>query len=283
MAAGDLITTDFQFELDGVLLGTGTGYLLQEAVGLDLPEIRISDQVRPRDHGLIGGTDFLAGRVVELSFIVRGISNTDLEEKLDALASISGVGAAESPLVFRLPGRAKERINVRPRRRYFPINVAYGMRTADVRLQFVATDPRIYENEITSVPLSLPATSGGLGWPLGWPLGWGSASSGLFTVTNGGTFATRPTVTFIGPLTAPSIENVTTGLKWACTFDLQSGDTLVVDFDARTVLLNGTASRYSFVTAASVWWELVAGDNQLRIAASAGSGSGLVEARGARL
>jgi Phage tail protein len=285
MAIGDLVVEDLQFEYNGLLFGdccvTGMDFI--DAAGFDLVTVRTGDVNRPRDHGMIAGTDFLAGRTVDITLAVHGSTIADFDTKLDSLSLLSnGMGMTENPLVFQIPGQTKRRINARLRKRNFPVDFGYVKgKAVTMILRFEATDPRIYDNTATTLGISLPVSSGGLGWPVGWPLGWSSSTSGSATFFNAGTFETRPVVTFIGPLTSPNIQNLTTGLQWSSIFDLQSGDQLVVDFLQRTVLLNGTASRYSYVTAASNWWTLIPGNNVLTIGAAAGSGSATVTARSA--
>lgn len=276
------------FEFDGVVFGgecTGLGLDLIQADGFDMPELRTGDVVRPRDHGMLAGDDFLSGRTINMDLAVVGSTAAVLDTKLATLATMGyplGADEVELPLVFQLPGQSKRRVNARLRRRSYPIDISIlAGHMSKVTLQFFATDPRIYDNTLTTLSISLPVTSGGLGWPVGWPLGWSSSTSGGATFNNIGTFETRPIVTFTGPLTSPNIQNVTTGQQWSSIFDLQSGDQLVVDFAQRTVLLNGTASRYSYVTAASSWWTLIPGNNVLMIGAAAGSGSATVTARSA--
>ena len=275
MAIGDLITTDWQLEYAGQLLGSGTNIELVTIDGLGLADVRTADVPRPRDHGLIRGGDFLGGRTVTIEMEVSGSSAAEMEESLRALQLLNtSIGLTEQPLVFMLPGQVKRRINARVRNRAVSVDIRYAVGPlASATVQFFSSDPRIYANAQSSANFSLPSSSGGLGWPLGWPVGWGSATSGAQICTNNGTFQTQPLVTFTGPLTAPSIQNVTSGETWRCTYDLQSGDTLVVDFDQRTVLLNGTASRYSYVSSSSVWWELAPGSSNVMIGANAGSGS----------
>lgn len=286
MAIGDLITQDLQFEYSGLLFGgCCTGINFVDAQGFDLGAIRSGDVARPRDHGMIAGTDFLSGRTIDITLGVAGASDPDLDAKMASLSMLSAnMGKTEIPLVFQLPGQGKRRVNARLRRRSFPVDIGYNKANiVQVLMRFEATDPRIYDNALSTLNISLPTSSGGLGWPVSWPLAWGSSTSGLNNAVNAGTFATRPIVTFVGPLTSPSLQNVTTGQTWISTFDLQSGDTLVVDFDQRTVLLNGTASRYSYLTSSSVWWELPPGTSQLLLGAAAGNGSATVSWRSAWL
>lgn len=283
MAIGDLVTGNWQFEYAGQHWGDTTNMDIVTIGGLGSPDMRSGDVPRPRDQGELPGVDFLSGRTIDIDVEVAGSSAADLEAKLNTLAMLqTTVGGVEQPLVYQLPGQIKRRVGARLRRRLVPVDITYEVgRIIPVTLEFHSTDPRLYDNTLQTASLVAPTVSGGLGWPVAWPLGWGTSTSGLSSLVNAGTFPTRPVVTFIGPLTSPSIQNITTGQTWACTFDLQSGDQLIVDFDQRTVLLNGTASRYSFVTSSSVWWEIAPGTTQARIGATAGSGTANVSFRSA--
>ena len=280
------ITSDWQLEYNGLLLGSGTVYEVRQVSGIeDLPDVRTSDTPRPSDHGMFAGNDFAAGRTVEVDLEVTGTSDVSFRTSVDALAAVTAFRQTELPLTFRLPGGVDKRIYVRPRRRALPVSLDYFFRIAPTTIQFYASDPRIYADSETSLSLSLPTSTGGLTFPIVWPISWGTATSGTAQAVNAGTFATRPVVTFTGPLTAPSIENVTTGqtFRMASTFELLAGETLVVDFDSRTVLLNGTASRYSSVASNSQWWELPPGNSDIRLGATSGSGSATVTFRSAWL
>lgn len=89
------------------------------------------------------------------------------------------------------------------------------------------------------------------------------------TVVNDGSMGAWPTVTITGPCTGPAITNATTGQT--LTFpDLELGadDELVIDFSAGTVLLNGTADRYSYMDfTASEWWQLPPGPSEIQFTA----------------
>lgn len=89
----------------------------------------------------------------------------------------------------------------------------------------------------------------------------GALPSGGFatTVTNGGTYPTRPILTVAGSATSPitlAIGSQTLRINAA----LAGGDTLVVDTGAKTVLLNGVA-RYDLLDNASQWPALAPGSN----------------------
>lgn len=82
-------------------------------------------------------------------------------------------------------------------------------------------------------------------------------------VTYSGSMAAWPVVTITGPVTGPILANATTGHSLSFPgLAVGAGQTLVLDFAARTVLLDGAADRYSFLDfAASTWWQLVPGVN----------------------
>ena len=72
-------------------------------------------------------------------------------------------------------------------------------------------------------------------------------------------------------MTNATITNETTGETLTITYTLGSGEYLEIDFAAKTVMLNGVASRYY---AKSVSWrELVAGSNSVRVTSGSGTGS----------
>ncbi|MEU0675078.1 hypothetical protein ABZ330_19725 [Streptomyces sp. NPDC006172] len=88
---------------------------------------------------------------------------------------------------------------------------------------------------------------------LAWPLDFGEpGSTGRLSVVNTGSAETHPVVEFRGPVTAPSLTNITTGDVLEYDLPLAAGDVLVVDTLAGTVTLNDTASRLYTATTRSV-------------------------------
>ena len=70
-----------------------------------------------------------------------------------------------------------------------------------------------------------------------------------------------------GPVDGPRLRNETTGHELALDITLVSGEWVDLDSKNRTVLLQGTANRYSTLTTPE-WWELQPGANQLRFTAA---------------
>lgn len=139
-----------------------------------------------------------------------------------------------------------------------------------------APDPRRYS--IGDMPQStgLPATTvAGWTYPRVYPRlygGSGGAAQGSVFFTQAGDYdATPAVITFSGPLITPTVAHVQSGR--ALSFDLTLGqyDTLTVDLDAGTALLNGSASRVNTLTPGSAWFYLTPGSNELQFRGAAGT------------
>lgn len=88
-------------------------------------------------------------------------------------------------------------------------------------------------------------------------------------VENDGDAETWPRFRIDGPITNPEILNQTTGERIRLVYTLGAGEWLDVYPERGQILLGGTADRYSALDfAASEWWQLVAGANDVRLLAS---------------
>ncbi|MFI6329854.1 phage distal tail protein [Micromonospora chersina] len=140
------------------------------------------------------------------------------------------------------------------------------------RCAFAALDPTIYSGVEHSTTLGLPSTVGGLTVPVTLPLTVAaSVTSGRGIITNGGTKTTGLRVRIDGPAVEPRIslltDNGTAVVRVWTT--LTAGQWLDIDTAARTVYLNGTASRRGVTTADGIGWPtLPTGTHELAFDAS---------------
>lgn len=290
MAAGDLVTREHEFELRGLLMGPGGVWQVREIEGLGTPPFRTSDSPRPVQHGEFPGLDLLEGRTVRLSLLTEHADSAVLRDRADELtrawAPADGdAGERDVPLHIRPLGDRKEVVFGRPRRCTIRLEVdLFEAEILAADVEYRAQDPRRYSATESSVSVSPPVTSAGRTYDLTFDRAYGAGTSGTVTATNVGNFGTFPVWTIDGPLTNIDLENATVGKTVSIAISLAVGDMLEVDFQERTVLLNGTASRYNTLTSgASDWWELTPGDNDLRLGADSGSGSATVTWRSAWL
>lgn len=249
MAAGDLITADWQLEWRGTLLGSGTPYGWSDLDGwLSLPGMRVDDQARPGRHGAYAGQQLSDERVVTYEFTVLPYAGQTFAQAVDTLRRITAVEEApdEEPLVVRLSGTAWL-VNARCTRRSLPVDRMYAAQARTSAVQWVATDPRLYSPAQQSLTVGLPSPgAGGLVFPLVFPLTFGTGlAGGNMALANTGTVTTWPTWQITGPVTGPVISNVDTGqvLSFDPAFAVAAGQTLIIDTDARTVTLQGVNRR----------------------------------------
>lgn len=273
MAAGDLVVADWQVEFRGMLCGGDQPAALARVEGLvDMPPVRSSDQILLRRHGAHPGDDYTDSRQIILSYELNAADNTTFAELVEELQRAYRPGGVEEPLVFRIPGvadGAKARVWCRPRRRVMPIDVAWYYRLPIAQIELVATDPLIYADALSQGSCSLPSAGGGLTFPLTFPRTYGAVSTGgTITAVNGGSFDTDVTFRIDGPAVNPRIESLTAGKTIAVNISLAAGEYLVIDTKARTVLLGGTTSRYSFLDTDSRWFSLAPGTNEISFRAA---------------
>ncbi len=114
----------------------------------------------------------------------------------------------------------------------------HSLRRADFEIPLIAPDPRILANTATTL-----------------------AGSG--TATNTGNFKASPTLTVTGAAAGPIvITNSTAGKSVSITTSVPGGQQLVVNFRARTVLLNGV-NRYDLVASTPQWFDIAPGNNTI--------------------
>jgi hypothetical protein len=272
------ITANTQVEFGGLLLEDGFEIVSVEGLA-DSPEVRSTDLARVARHGFLPGQDYLGGRSVTLTVDIYGWDDTSFAALVGAFRAVFTPGGPEEPLSFRLAGLADGgvvSINARPRRLSLPLTSAYWSNAVRATVQLYATDPLIYSALTTTTTIALPQPPGGFTFDLTFDFDFG-AQGGPTTVTivNSGTATAYPTVRVNGPVTDPSLRNETLDREVSVGLVVDTGEWLDIDFKNRTVLLNGSANRYQYLTVAD-WWGLEPGSNSIRYSAQEWSASSAV-------
>lgn len=268
MTAGDLISTDWEMEFRDLLMGGTTDYSILEISGLlDLPDIVSSDQGRLRRHGLRAGDDFLAGRSVVVVMEVYATSDALYQTAIQNLKTALRPGVDEVPLVFQLPavaGGSKFQVNARVRRVDWPVTLNHYFRKDEITVEFYSTDPRLYATSLSTGSATLPTAGGGLTFDATASFTFGATSTGgELNLLNSGSWQTPVVFRIDGPVQTPRIIHNGLGKELELSLTVASGDYVLLDSESRTVLLNGTASRYSDLTSDSRWFDLEPGNNQI--------------------
>lgn len=289
----NLVTADWQVSIAPLsddtkefLLGSGTPFLIESFLGLDVDDLRTDDVPRPLDHGMFPGTDLLGSRDLVMDVVTFGVvgdaaSQTARTPALvianqDALVGAWTARSVDQSIVnpqdpnmvlrFRLPGQPTRRFLGRARK------IARQDSTtprgfARVRLQFTALDPRQYADaaSVPTVTVTGQVSGTGVTFPATFPINITPSSDGSAYLTNAGNISTYPVVTVYGPITNPIVRNATDGTFIQVNLTLAAGQGLVIDSQERRVLLDGTASRANLIALGSKFPRLLPGANLLKI------------------
>lgn len=239
-----------QVELDGLLLGPGTSYKVR-AFNPWIRSVRADAMGDiPQGHGSYSGPEYREHATVPIRVVVMGVSSgtwhplhQDLARALDAVGT-----SGDKVLRFRTGG-VDYRMYGRPRMvepDIRDLETGYILTAGS----FVALDPKIYSDaEHLIGPLGLPTTSGGLTLSFTVPFSIGSTLTGGIAedLANVGNLEAPLRIRFDGPLESPWVVlNRSDGLQQTARVNvtLGVGEWVEVDAGRRTVLLNGTTSRY---------------------------------------
>lgn len=244
-----------QATLGAVALGAvdaqGVAWHLQTLEGWDSPDVRSEFTEREGDHGSWASPVYLGSRPVTLGGTIVAPSQPLLEQAMDQLRAAAGLDDTTLTVWESVPKQATVRRSGKPLMQYVT-DV-----TATYSVMVTAADPRRYGTILQSGSTGLPVTTGGLtlAATMPWTLS-ATTVAGQIVATNAGTFDTRPVLVLDGPVTAPKIlAQLPDGSVQLLTYsqDLASGEQLVIDTDAHTVILNGQASRRRFLTISNGW------------------------------
>jgi hypothetical protein len=256
-------TTDGSYNGFSWGLYTGDAWLLSQAGIEDLPSFRRTDVARAHDWGWFAGPSYPDSRAITMQWLLRADATGSLDVALRRFLAATAPQTPDVELPLYLFGstrlvmaKVNKRANPYDRERY-----AGAPRPT---VEFLCTDPRIYDATLSVVQGGQYSASGGAVVPLLFPLTFPEThTGGPLVCVNAGNVPTRPVATIQGPSTNPRLENVSTGEVLSLAIVLGATDVLTLDLDARSVTLNGTASRRSALLPASRWWELAPGTTQV--------------------
>lgn len=249
MAAGDLITTNYQYEFNGLLWGAKTKIKAKRVTGLlGAPGIRSTDQPRQGAWGEFPGLDLYTARTPAFDLYTDAAAGTETEALIDAVVEAFTIkeGIVLDQFVMQRPdGRGKRFLWARARRVDFDsmFETSMGLCLGSVELK--AYDPRYYSLvEFTDAVTIANATL-----------------SHTTNITNNGKVSVAPVLEIHGPATNPVVANLADDNKQTkFTIVLAAGDVLVADARNHTVQLNGVDS-FASLSADSQWWRLRPGVN----------------------
>lgn len=239
-------------------------------VGLDGTDVRESaDDLVEQDGGVHG--PFYEGRRPVLPHVV---INPDLHgaAREAAIRKLKRAGRAlrDDAVLRWTPSDVGLELELALRRQGKPTESGRHPRT--VQLPMVSADPAKRASAESQLTITPGVAAGIIGYtsPYSSPYGTELGVTGADSVENLGDVEAIPRFRIDGPITNPELLNNTTGKSIKLVYTLAAGEFLEVDAGRKTVLLGGSASRFSAVVFPDTkWWRLVPGLNDVRLLAAA--------------
>ena len=264
-----VVTNSYSFSFAGLTFGgAGSPYQILSVEGLEgLPAIRNQDDNRGYQDGMFSGRDFLGGRTISITFQTFGSGATSAQTNFNTIqAKLLPQTSGTTPLYFILPPSGEQFVNARVRvlRTSVDPNYTYGMITSQV--EFFCPDPNYYDSTLQTASLSVSSAPGRT-YDRTYNLVYGFGSyTTLTNVVNNGWATTYPTITITGPITNPTLGNVTTGNYLNLSGTITNTDTLVIDLYNKLITLNGVSARNLLST--GTWFDAPPGTSQYYLTGS---------------
>lgn len=257
------LTALYSFEFNGLTFGgAGSPYQILSVDGLEsLPGIRVQDDNRGFNDGMFTGRDFLAGRYISMIIQTYGDGINSAQVNFNTLQSkLLPQSTGTTPLYFKLPtANTDQFVNVRVRGLTTTITPEYTYGQITSQLELFAPDPNYY-NSNTQTATIVYGINAGRSYDRDYDLDYGGGTAYRTTsVNNIGWATTYPTITLNGPITDPTLGNLTTGNQLNFTCNLAAPDVLVVDLYNKLITLNGQPARN--LLASGTWFAAQPGNN----------------------
>lgn len=257
----------------GTLDSNGVLWWVEQVQGWGSPTGTLTVTQKPRGHGGWRSESFLTPRVIVLNGVIQAPTSAGLavaRHQLNSAISLSDTTFSVTEYGETLHGTVTRQGEV-----------LFGDETetwTSFSLQLVAEDPRRYGPSAT-VSTAMPSQSGGLTFAATFPLSFpATVIPGVVSFLNPGNVGAPVVLTVVGPCVGPIITHISSGAQmvFSSSLSLNSGDTLVIDMDARTVKADGQSSRIGYVTSRG-WFQLDPGPNDIGFNASVYNSSALLQ------
>jgi hypothetical protein len=266
-----------QGSIGDLIVGPGTPYLIEGWDYLDHPAVFTDDYRLPGQHGRqMAPADVYDGRTMVARLRVFGGVLPNRGTTATVRANLNALSAAcaqwgPQPIVQEMnlfaigdtfPSRFTGRV------RGFVVDeetIQFGH--VAVAIRFECKSAWREDSNIKTLDIGLPGGGGGRTYDLTFDRVYGApAVGGSGIATNSGTIPVWPTITINGGPSGVDNPRVThlgqdKTLRLAGIL-IPAGDTLTIDTEAGTVLLNGTASRYGFLVE-DEWFTIEPGPNTI--------------------
>ncbi len=247
---------------------TNSNRYLQSASNLAFPDIMATIARKASFAGQKVQLGKPGGYKFAMDWLVTGSSFSDLASQRETFIKLLGQLIKDGSYTLKI--YKSNSINVQIE--IFSVGVSGSVdakdgATSKVLVDFASEYPFLLSQTENSSDV-LVFNGGGMAIPMGLPMDMSAGGSNEATLTSNGNVGAYPTLTFFGPLSNPSIQNVTTGKILSVNYSLASiSDYLIIDTFKRTALLySGSPSGINVRQYVSGdFWTLEPGNNLIHL------------------
>lgn len=258
----------------------GTSHKIEANIqGLEFPSSRLSSYNRAGEDGIRITNHFAGERRITVEGVIKSTSCEEQQanrQEIEEAVIMQRVANVPVPKELKFINQLGDEyvIDVEVVNFRMPLSNQFSDRFF---IDMLAYEPFIRSTTLNQANLVVASVTGFI-IPFEIPFILGSGVTGDVVVTNNG-ISTYPTITLNGPLTNPQVKNLTSGEFIKLNLTINSGNQVVIDVENKTIVLNGTTNVLYTKSAGSSWWQLLNGNNTIRLSTSiAGEGgNGLME------
>jgi hypothetical protein len=247
----------------GSVDGNGITWTLEKVTGWDSAPSVGSVIQRSADHGGWPAAQYYGPRIITLTVMASAPTQAQRDTARALMQQAVAIGTSSSDLTtFTYNEPVPKQAAVRRNASASVTETYPTLADVEFTVPLVAPDMRKYSTVQQSEQIVLPAPPAGMTLPFTMPVtfpGGLPAESNALTITNDGTFETRPSLTVTGPVVNPQVTNGTYGQAVSFSgLNLGATDTLTLDMDNRQSFVNST---FYPADPFSAWWVLNPGSN----------------------
>ena len=245
-------------------------YVLKGIEGLELPPIRTASFENPASDGAFLSNQLYGGRLISFTGLVSGTCATDYRSKRDQIItafSIERENGSVTPKTFKFTTLIDQELQATFYTKDFSFTDE-DVKNGTYRVDLFCPDQRIESQTLSSLVIYL-FSGGGFAIPFGIPFDMSTGGSTTDELTNNGNIDSFLNITLNGPLTNPTIDNLTTGEQLTITKTLTtSSERIEIDTKNRTVLYFSTPTATGVNALADQsgdWIFLQPGSNEIKL------------------
>lgn len=256
-------------------------FVLQSMDGLEAPAFRVSQYDNPGESGVTVGSEFYSGRSITLIGEIAAPDVTTYASLRAALATACRIRKDSNsfPQAVTLQFTTMDGVSYYVNGYVTSFKNPFGLPTYSAfMIVFLVTDPMIYLAASSTSGLVSRPVGGGVIFPVTFPAIFSGGTGGTTSLSNAGNADTYPIIYLRGPLTNPSISNLTSGVVFQLNYTTTNvTDVITIDMKKKTVMLNGTTSLLAYKASGSDWFSLASGNNNIAFSTGASGDTGTME------